>query len=148
MALFLGGIPTDMDIKKLQDTFPECTLSPGVVIPYSSIAPVIDCNPKTLRFKTVTTRWRNIVEKNTGIRIGTTGDGSFKVLSHSEKLSAIEGKRRSLDRQTRKNLIRTSYIDRQKLTDDERVRLDHLATTEKNILAVRQLRQSLQLPQL
>ena len=87
-----------------------------------------------------------MIEKDTGIRIGAFEGTHFKVLNESEKLEFIKNKKRSVTRQMRKNLIRTSYVDRSKLTQKEKDALDHEAMNAKNMLASQQLRTYNELP--
>jgi hypothetical protein len=148
--LHFGGIPTDIDIKKLRDAFPESRMKAGDKFTYGEIEALLMIQRSDNRFKTVTNRWRNIIERSTGIRIAAmgnnSGDGFFKVLSEPEKLQAVESKRKSVVKQTRKNLLRTAWIDRGALNDDEKKRLDHEALNSKNIIANQQLRRQIELP--
>ena len=143
---YFGGIPTALEVKKLRETYPENIMSPGDIIEYQAVSEIIGARPKTSRFKVVTWRWRALVEKDTGIRIGAFDGTYFKVLNESEKLEFIQNKKRSVTRQMRKNLIRTSYVDRSKLTQKEKDALDHEAMNAKNMLASQQLRTYKELP--
>jgi hypothetical protein len=142
------GMPTNIEIKALNERWPESEMESGDVFSYEDVASTIGADPGSFRFKTVTSRWRSIVERNTGKRIGTDKAGHFKVLTDSEKLMAIESKRRSISRQGRKNLVRVSYVDRKKLSGDERARLDHVMLAEGNALAASQLRKRIELPEM
>lgn len=146
--VFFGGVPTSIDIRKLQEQWPETEMKAGDTFPYEEIEIVISEGRSTNRFKTITNRWRNIVERNTGKRINPDGLNGFKVLTESEKLAAIEGKRRSIEKQGRRNLVRAGFVERKSLNNDERRRLDHVVLNEKNALAVKQLRQPLELPEM
>jgi hypothetical protein len=137
---YFGGIPTDIDIKKLNDNYPADALKAGDVIFYSEIEDLLKINRNDHRFKTVTTRWRSILERETGMRIGAYAGDTFKVMSESEKLVAVENKKRSVVRQVRKNRARTTMINPKELTEDERRRLEHESITANNILAIQQLR--------
>ena len=143
---YFGGIPTALEIKKLRDAYPENMMKHGDIISYDDVSLIIGARPKTSRFKVITWRWRSLIEKDTGIRIGAFDGTYFKVLNESEKLEFIQNKKRSVTRQMRKNLIRTSYVDRSKLTQKEKEALDHEAMNAKNMLASQQLRTYKELP--
>lgn len=143
---YFGGIPTALEIKKLREAYPENRMKHGDIIEYDDVSEIIGAKPKTNRFKAITCRWRSLIEKDTGIRIGAFEGTYFKVLNESEKLEFIQNKKRSVTRQMRKNLIRTSYVDRSKLTQKEKDALDHEAMNAKNMLASQQLRTYKELP--
>lgn len=143
---YFGGIPTALEVKKLKETYPENRMKHGDIIDYDDVSEIINARPKTSRFKVITWRWRSLIEKDTGIRIGAFEGTHFKVLNESEKLEFIQNKKRSVTRQMRKNLIRTSYVDRSKLTQKEKDALDHEAMNAKNMLASQQLRTYTELP--
>lgn len=145
--VFFKGSSTAVDIQKLQEKWPETSLKHGDTIAYEDLSEVLGVRARTNRFRTIVNRWRDLIEANTGKRLAAI-DGQLKVLTEPEKLSAVEGKSRSIFRQSRKNLLRTTYVDRRALSDDERTRLDHVTMNETRIVAVKQLRQGVSLPEL
>lgn len=138
----ITGMPTRIETNLLLEKWPVKEMQPGHTFSYELIAEIISADQSSHRFRTVTDAWRRYVEKETGIRIMPDGTATqFKVLSEPEKLEAIKDKRRSLNRQGRKNLVRTGYIDRKQLDETQRETYDFMAANERKILAVSQLRQ-------
>lgn len=145
--MYFGGIPTKPDIIALNKKYPVESLTPGRIIKYDEIESVISCDKYSHRFRTVTTRWRDLIENGTGIRIGAFGGSHFQVLNDSEKLEFIIDKKRSMIRQTKRNLVRTNYVDRDNLSDEEKASLDHETNNAKKMLASQQIRdKNLKLP--
>jgi hypothetical protein len=83
---FFGGVPTDPDIKRLRDHFPDSQMQEGAQFPYADVEEVLGVDRKSNRFRTVTTRWRKIVEDESGFIIGADPDAeAYKGLDRSRK---------------------------------------------------------------
>lgn len=145
--VYFKGNSTNVDVRKLQEKWPESAMKPGDIIRYEELAEVLSLELGTNRFKTIINRWRNLIEASTGKRLAAI-DGRLQVLTEPEKLFAVEGKSRSIVRQSRKNLLRTTYVDRKALSDDEKMRLDHVTMNESRVVAIRQLREGVSLPEM
>jgi len=139
--VYFAGIPTEIDVRLLMDTYPTEEMKIGDEYPYSVVAGLIQCDVKSNRFGTVTTVWRRKVENLTGNRIGARGGECFWVMTDKEKLEAIESKETSVFRQIRKNIRRIPNVDRKQLNEDEKKRLDHKTMNARNLLASKQQRQ-------
>lgn len=57
--VFFGGVPTDGDVKRLLEAFPD--IGPGDAISYVQVAEVIGVKHGSSRFRTVTNAWRKTV---------------------------------------------------------------------------------------
>lgn len=147
-GVYFGGVPTDIDVKKLRERYEDVTLTPGTLIPYDEVAELLQLPKNNLRFRTVTNRWRRIVENETNIIIGTLPGEAFKVLNESEKVDLSGSKLRSSGRYARRSYVVGSRVDRKALTDDEVRSLDHKLSVSAKVLAAAQLRQNITLPQL
>lgn len=147
-GVYFGGVPTDIDIKKIREFYEESDLAPGRIIPYDEVAELLKINKNSFRFRTVTNRWRKIVENETNIIIGTEPGEGFKVLTESEKAELSGSKLRSAGRFARRSYVVGNRIDRRALTEDEARMLDHKIAVSAKVLAAAQLRQNLTLPQL
>lgn len=146
---YFSGIPTEPDVKKIRALYPAEKLKPGFIITYEELAKIIICKPKSRRFWTIVNRWRNSLEHETGIRMDALGGTHLKVLCENEKVQRIAYKRKSIIKQTRKNFIRTGYVDRKQLSNDEKNKLDHEIFNVRNIIASQQQRDpKLELPSL
>jgi hypothetical protein len=59
--LFLGGIPTEGDVKMLLEAFPA--IEPGQLIPYERVAEIVKVDRSSSRFRTVTSAWRRVLHR-------------------------------------------------------------------------------------
>lgn len=120
--LFFGGLPTDPEIKRLMDAFPESEMKVGDKFSYDRVSEVISAPYGSNRFRTITNRWRNIVEKRCGLFIGIppdmAGEG-FRVLSEQEKLELACRKHGTVVTGIRRTSILIASTDRSALASDE-----------------------------
>jgi hypothetical protein len=138
--LFFGGIPTDVDIRALRDAFPDSGLAVGKLIGYEEVERVVRCKRASARFKTVTSRWRRLVEKDTGMIIGVEPTRGFVVLDDHEKLELSCQKVRSGVKFTRRGIRVAGHVERKGLSDEERRRYDLLTVRAAAILGAAQIR--------
>lgn len=146
--LFLGGLPTEPDIKRIREAFPDCELKAGDIIRHDNIERVLQVKKGSSRYQTLTTRWRKLVETESGIIIGAERGTGFKVLSDGQKVGLSGAKLRSAARFARRAYIVAGRVDRSNLTDDERTRLDHQTRCSAGIIAAAQIKSQSQLPSL
>jgi hypothetical protein len=143
---FFGGIPTEPDIRKLRETFRASEMFPGKTINYDDVSKIINTPANSSRFKTVTNRWRKLVEQEDGLIIGTVPGEGFKVLDEAEKLNLSVSKLKGAGRLSRRSYMVASRIDRKCLDDDELCRLDHVSARSSAILAAAQIKKTVVLP--
>lgn len=146
MTIFLGGIPTEPQIKLLRDTYHD--LPEGKLIPYAEVEALLECSRKASRFAVVTRRWRKLTERLTGVIIGTTPAVGFIVLSDAQKLNLSGDKLSTAVRMTRRSAVVLSRVERSKLTQEELGRANFLQHTTASLLSTAQLRNNTQLPTL
>lgn len=145
-TIFLGGIPTGPDVKRLREYFPDSSLQVGQSIPYKDVEDLIQCKRHSYRFKTVTYRWRRLVEKESSVIIGADSGKGFIVLDDHQKLSLSGSKLRSAARFARRSYVVTGHINRRNLTDDELLRLDHQGKVAGAVLAAATIKRNAELP--
>jgi hypothetical protein len=121
---YFGGLPTDPEVRKLRERFPDMESLKGMTITHEEIEVTINLRRDHDRYHTVTTAWRKRVAKDTGIIIRgdwpeTIGIG-FRVLSDSEMLRFSVDRRKRGGRMIRSSHIALANIDDSKLTDEER----------------------------
>jgi hypothetical protein len=124
-GVFRGGRPTDAEINNLRESFPDSTFTEGQVIPYPIISKVIGEEKNTHRWRTITYRWRRMVERESGIVIGCERGLGFKILNNEQRFELSESKHRSGKKMIRRGLNLTVLVDREELTDAQQARLDH-----------------------
>lgn len=147
--MFFGGIPTDIEIKKLRRAYPKSSMKVGQTFTYKEVEKLIGAKPRTNRWNAITVRWRKLVEYEHGIIIGTErGLNRFKVLSEGEKVTLSKSKLRSAGRMARRSYIVASRVDTAQLTEQEKLDLDHSIKRSVAIMQVGKLRQNAELPEM
>ena len=139
--VFFGGVSTDPDIKMIRDVYPDSDLGIGILIPYEAIAQVIrQPDRHTYRYRTVTWRWRKLVEKESGIVIGTVAGQGFKVLDEHEKAGVSQSKGRTAIKSARRSLEVGSLVDTHALKADEIIRFEHSLNVSTSMLQVSRMK--------
>jgi len=139
--LRFGGVPTDPDIKRIRDRWPDSDLAPGQSIACDDVATVLGLPKTSHRFQTVTARWRKLVERGpTALVIGRR-DGEFRVLAPGQVVNANERDFRGGFKRFRRGSIRgVRSVDVSQLSDDEKKRHDLHAKLAGKVLAVSSIR--------
>lgn len=125
-VLFFGGVPTDPDIATLRNAYPVEDLTEGRVILYEDVGKLIMEGPKTHRFRTVTKRWRKMLEQENSIVLGSKAGVGFLVLSPQERVTLASGHLHSSCRQAMRAHRRSGDVPRTRLTAEEAKRADHI----------------------
>jgi len=133
--IFFGGVPTEPEVRRLREAYPDASLTPDVTIPYEDAAHIIGCRASSTRFRTVTDRWRKMVEQNTGKIIGRFDGTHFRTLTESEKLELGEGKLRSAVRFSRRSHVVSGRVNIRDLSPEERARHERLQNRNASSLA-------------
>lgn len=144
--VFFCGIPTDSEIKKLSEMWPESEMKQGDKYTYEDVEIIIGCGKKSSRFFVVTTRWRKIVEEKTGHVIGVDKGEGFKILTESEKLELSRQKLKESGRRARRSIKVLSITNRKQLSESEKADYDHQQLVGAKVVASAQLRRKVGLP--
>jgi len=137
---YFGGVPTDIDIRRLRDAFPDSDLTVGRLIPYERVAEIIGHAVASNRFKTVTARWRRLIEKDAAVIIGTEAGKGFKVLDNREMLDVACGKQRSAVKSVKRSFHVAGYVERKSLPEEDQRRYDILAARGASMMLAARLR--------
>jgi hypothetical protein len=138
-TLYFGGVPTDPDVKRIRDQWPDANLQSGQQIECGEVARAFGESTESTRFRTVTGRWRKLVERSVGLVIRKRGD-YFVVLKDGEVVNSNESDIRSAVKKTRRAGIRSTRVNVKNLSEDEQKRHDlHVKLTGK-LLAVANIR--------
>lgn len=144
---YFGGIPTDIDVRRMRESFPKEALKPGKMIPYAEVEKVISVKHHECRFKTVTNRWRRLMENEMDIVIGCVRAG-FIVKDDHDMVDMMGSKLRSAIRSSKRAIIVGSRVDTKNLTDEERKQFHHNEMRAGTMLATSQMRKPKELPEL
>lgn len=148
MNSYFGGIPTDIDVRAIREHWPDESLKVGEVIKHDDMEAILKCGRKSCRYKTVTARWRKLVENSTNKIIGAKRGEGFVVLSEREKVGLSGDKLRSAGRLARRSYIVAGRIDVKELSDDQRKELDFVNRKTAAVLTAAKLRPTADLPSL
>lgn len=143
--LYFGGVPTDIEVRRLQDEFPKEALSHGTVITHDKVSELVNTSPRTNRYRAITLRWRKQTERDCGIIIGCIPEG-FKVLDDHEKVSLSSSKLKTSGRMARRSYIVASRVDVNALTEQEKIVYDHNVKRSSAVLYVAKLQSKVALP--
>ena len=138
--VFFGGIPTEPDIKRLRERWPEEEMKVGDVIKYEDLQKFLGLHKDSKRFRTVTHRWRRIVESETHIILGAETGVGFKVLSEPEKVLLSGSKLRMAGRAASRSHVILQRTDRKQLSHEDLQAVNHQQSVSAKILASASLR--------
>ena len=145
---FFGGVPTDIDIKRLRDAFPSDQLKEGTLIPYSKVESVLELKRSECRFKTVTSRWRRIIENELGLVIKAKTNEGFYLCDDPAKLDVAGEKLRTAAKAAKRSMVVVARTDRNKLDDERKNDYDLKAMHAAAMISTAQLRKKKALPTL
>lgn len=83
--MFFGGVPTAMDVRRLNEAFPD--LEEGDEISHSDIEALLELDHKSSRYRTVTSAWRRAMLNDHNIEIGAVAGAGFRCLTPGERVS-------------------------------------------------------------
>ena len=145
MALFKIGLPTDLDVKRLRERYPDNQLLPGVTIQYADIYPIIGVKEDNGRFKSVTYAWRKKLLSESGI-ILKAQDKKFMVCDNVEKAQLAVDKTKMAARAVRRSSIIGKLVDRKALSEDQLKRLDFSQRFNASVTALQTIKHQAELP--
>jgi len=141
-----GGIPTDLDVKRLRDAYPFDEMSVGDIMPYSDIEAMLGIDRRSSRFKSVTLSWRKRAFRETPFTIGTERGLGFKVLSDSETAKLSGDKLGCATRAMRSSVRYAARVDTRNITSEERAVLYFNNDRVSKALLTLQIKSSTALP--
>jgi len=147
-TMYFGGIPAEPDVRKIREIYPETGLKIGQIIPYEDVGGIIKQGLDSSRFRSVTTKWRKIVEEETNIIIGVERGIGFRVLAEGEKVDLAGNKLRSAGRAARRSWMIASRVEASMLSDEEKARLEHYVFNNSKIISALQIKTNKALPEL
>lgn len=83
--LFLGGVPTEVDVRKLREAF--ATIKEGDEIAHEQVEQVLSLARTTNRYRGVTLSWRKSLQRDHGIQLGAVAGVGFRCLNPQERVS-------------------------------------------------------------
>ena len=122
--LFLGGVPTAPDVKKLREAFPEIT--EGTDFTHEQIEQVIGLDAKSTRYRCDTLSWRKEMLNSHNIEIAAVPTVGFRALTGPERLDTnIKGFRQGTRKQG-KSVRRVTMVRAETLSANEQTKQLHV----------------------
>jgi hypothetical protein len=113
--MFFGGMPTDIDVRRLEEAFPK--LQEGDDISHEQVEAVIGVDHTKSRYRVVTNAWRKQLLRDSNIELGSVSGVGFRCLKPEERISgSVKGFQQGVRKQMRS--VKRSALVR---TDDERL---------------------------
>lgn len=125
--LFLGGVPTEPDVKKLIEVFGVPKV--GDELTYEQVAEVIGAPIRSYRFRTVTWAWRKLLDRQHNLIVGAVQARGFVVLDNQSRVRFSAGRFKRGLRSVRRASDVASRTDLGGLTPEERRSRDHIVAT-------------------
>jgi hypothetical protein len=146
MSLFKIGLPTDLDVKRLRERYPDSKLTPGMSITYAEACAIIGVHSeKDGRFKSVTNAWRKKLMSESGI-ILKAQEQKFTVCGESEKAQLSVDKTKAAARAVRRSTIIGKLVDRKALSEDQLKRFDFSQRFNASVTALQTIKHQAELP--
>lgn len=121
--LFLGGLPTAIDVKRLRETFPD--LRPGDEITHERVEAALGIPRTDGRYRTVTSAWRRDLFRLDNVEVGAIVGIGFRVLTAEERVDAGVGRFQQGTRIQGRSLRRMRTIRPSDLDAPHQAKLDH-----------------------
>jgi hypothetical protein len=121
----VGGIPTDIDVRALQEAFG--TPEPGDIILYPDISDCIKTEQATNRWKSVVGAWRRKLEIENNLLLTAIDSVGYRVMDNHERASYVAKSWKNALRQGFRAAARAARTPRKGLASEECRSLDHVA---------------------
>lgn len=113
------------DVAKIMSVYSPEEMKLGDTIPYTEIYRIIQTNSPT-RMRTVTNKWRQVLEAEYGIILQVFANDGFQVAPHKDRVDLAQHHQEKSRRQRRKSATKLEKTDYTKLNDTDRLRFDRI----------------------
>ena len=126
--VFLGGLPYAIDVKRLEEAFPVSALNEGKTIDHETLEKLLEVKRGTQRYYGIINSWIKRERNQNNVHLAWQPGEGLKVLNPAELLD--EGDRKTLKgiRGTIRGISTYAWVDRNRLDDTGKQRLDHKIT--------------------
>jgi hypothetical protein len=125
--LFLGGVPTDIDVEKLREHLG--TLKHGDMIPYQEISDCLGIQKGECRWYSVVSAWRKRLDRENNILLKAIPNEGYRVLDGHGRVEASAWTYKKGLRRIHRATVIASKTDRNGLDENEIKTLDHIQNT-------------------
>lgn len=131
--LFLGGVPTAPDVKKLREAFPQ--IDEGTDFTHEQIEAVIGLSPKSTRYRCVTLAWRKEMLNGHNVEIVAVPTIGFRALTGPERLDTnVKGFKNGARKQG-KHIHRVGMVRAETLSEPEQGKQMHVMRLGAAVIA-------------
>jgi hypothetical protein len=122
MRMYFGGMPTNMDVKRLRE---ELVMIEGDEVTHEQVEKILGVKHTVTRFRTITDKWRRVMLIDEGLEIVALPGLGFRCLLPDERVGYnFKGFKQGTRKQGR-HLRRAAMIPRDRVSEKEVVKLDH-----------------------
>jgi len=132
-------------VQKIRQKYPDNSLTKGQGISFFDIEQLIGVNSSLCLFRTITNKWRRMLETESGI-ITCVQQKHFIILDEHRKLNLSASKFRSAVNFARRSIEVASRINTRELSQDERERLNLLSQRNASMISVSMTKSNIELP--
>ena len=122
--LFLGGMPTDADVRLICAALPN--LKEGDDVTHEQIEQAINIGRNESRYRTVVNAWRKSLLKNDNLEVVAVPSVGYRCLTPPERVKHNLNGFQVGSRKQGRHVRRSSLIPTQTLTKADQAKLDHL----------------------
>ena len=144
---FKNGLPTDIDIRALFDTFG--VPKEGDVITYEAVTEAVKTPTRSPRWATVTSRWRKRLVKEHNVYLQAR-DGAFRVMDPGTRVDHGAAQYRGAARKVKKAYVVIGTTDHTRLSAEQKAiatHIQHNAATAYQSMRISAKRALPELPQ-
>lgn len=123
--IFRGGIPYGPDLRRLAECFPVPNLAEGLVIKHEDLEAILEVDRHGTRYRGVVNSWIGKLRAENGIILTWQPSIGIKVLDPAGVLEHAETRTRQKVRQLQRTVKLFGWVDRSRLDDTGKRRLDH-----------------------
>lgn len=124
-SIFRGGLPYAPDVLRLEEEIPLARLSEGTVIGHDAFERALGYKRGTQRYYSVVNAWMAKNRNAHGLNMAWEPTKGVRVLNPAELLSVAEARTRQKMTQTSRAIRLFGWVDRGRLDDTGKKRLDH-----------------------
>lgn len=146
--VFRRGVPTDVDVNKLREKYPDAAMQTGKLITYTDLEKDLSISRDKSRFGNILRRWRKLLEEESGLVTKARAGIGIVICDDRSKVELANEKRRFAINNARRSMTISGLVNVRNLTDEERKVHDHNANLMASVIAIAQVKQPLDLPKL
>ena len=123
-SLFIGGVPTEPDVKRLIDAFPS--IASDIEITHAEISKILGVDAKSARYRTITSAWRRLLLRVHNVRMSPIAGIGYRVIDGIERVTENVKQYGRGARQIQRAARDIRATDRRKLDQEQQRVTEHV----------------------